>query len=413
MQRIADPGADITRGWWNKFLDLNAAGAYAVDVANKTAIAKAAYDLELRRSGNHETAARYAVDTARQTMPNYNLANKARISTTQGPLGGFAGPLTQFKQYGIHMYSMMANLVHTWQHGAKSAERREARRAFAGVLATHAMMAGALTLIGDPLRWIGGAYDFITGADKPHDYENDVRGWISDAFGPELGEIIARGVPHAAGIDIHRRVGLNNLLEPPELKSFDKAGFAEAVAAAMTGAAGEDATVMAGGMSKMLHGDLLGGLKDLVPRVIRDPMKAIDLANKGVTDSRGKTILAPDKISAGNVAAQAVGFQPARVSEFREGRFALMQARDEARSQRSSLINNWLSADPDDRAPVMTDIRHFNQAHSGQPITISQLLQAQQRQRKAAQQPANTFGLKMTPAQTKNLSPLGRFANFQ
>lgn len=412
MQRIANPRSDITKGWWGRFMDMNAAGAHAVDVANKSAIAKAAYDLEMRKTSNHDAAARYAVDTARSAMPNYNLANKARIATDKGPLGGFAGPLTQFKQYGIHMYSVMANLVKASVHGASPGERMEARKAFAGILATHAMMAGTLTLLGDGLRWIGGAYDFATGADKPHDYENDVRRWMTGAFGPELGEIVARGLPHAVGVDIHRRVGLANLLEPPELNSFDKVGFAEAAASAMTGAAGEDATVMAGGLSKILHGDITGGLKDMVPRVIRDPMKAVALADKGVTDSRGKTLLPPSKISAGDIAAQAAGFQPARVSEFREGRNAVMEARDEAKTQGTKLRSAWLAADPDDRAEIMTRIRQFNQANPGQAVTLTQLLQAKERQRKeAAQLQLGTFGLTLPKGARSRLSGAGDFAN--
>ncbi len=413
LQRIANPGTDITQGWWHRFLDLNAAGAHAVDVANKTAIAKAAYDLELRKTGSHDQAARYAVETVRQSTPNYNLANKARIATDKGPLGAMAGPLTQFKQYGLHMYSMMANLVRASINGASKQERREARRAFAGILATHAMMAGTLTLLGDPLRWIGGAYDWATGADRPHDYENDVRGWISDAFGPELGEVIARGVPHAAGIDIHRRVGLANLLEPPELKSFSSAGYAEAIAAAMTGAAGEDATTMAGGMSKILHGDITGGLKDLVPRIIRDPMKADALATQGVTDSKGKTILPADKLSTGDIAAQAVGFQPSRVSEFREGRFAVQEARQEATSARGKIMAAFVAATPDDRHDVLEQVQQFNHANPAERISYAQLLQAVQRQRKQASAAARpgSFGLAMPKQGASSLTQAGRFAN--
>lgn len=409
MQRIANPGSDVTRGWWQRFMDLNAAGSHAVDVANKTAIAKAAFDLEFRKTADAGKATAYAIDTVRQTTPNYNLGNKARIATDKGVLGGFAGPLTQFKNYGIHMYSMMANLVKESIHGATKQERGEARKAFAGILATHAVMAGSLTLIGDPLRWIGGAYDFATGADKPHDYENDVRRWAESAFGPEMGEIITRGVPHAAGIDIHRRVGLANLLEPPELKSFDKKGFAEAVASAMTGAAGDDATTMAAGLGKMLHGDIMGGLQAIVPRVIRDPMKAYGLATSGVTDSKGKTILPASKISSGAVAAQAVGFQPSQVTEFREGRAAVQEAQQEASSERGKLMASMMQGG--DHSEIIQRVRDFNQANPGQAITYSQLLQSQQRARKAAQQPVGSFGLKLPTKAAATLSKAGSFAN--
>jgi hypothetical protein len=382
-------------------------------VANKTAIAKAAYDLELRKTGSHDAAASYAVQKARQAMPNYNLANKSRISTSQGPIKGFAGPLTQFKQYGIHMYSMMSNLVRTSMHGATRTERMEARKAFAGILATHAMMAGALTLIGDPLRYIGGAYDFVTSeSGKPHDYENDVRRWIADAFGPELGEIISRGLPHALGIDIHRRVGLANLLEVPEMKSFDKSGAADVVMAAMSGASGEDAASMVGAVHDLINGDIEKGIKNLVPRVFRDPMKAIALADKGVTDTKGHTILPPSRLSTADIANQALGFQPSRVSEFREGRFAITEARGEQTAARSKAINGFVTAAPTDRRASLVKVQEYNRANPQSPITYSQLTQALKRQAQQIQTP-KSFGLTLPKKSAGVLSRQGAFVNTQ
>jgi Inorganic Pyrophosphatase len=421
LRRIANPTAtNITKGWWGKFMDFNTVGAHAVDVANKWAIAKAAYDLELRKSGDHDTAANYAVETARTAMPNYNQVNKARISTRQGPLGAFGAPLTQFKQYGFHMYSVMANTLRESLHGATREDRMEARKAFAGILATHALMAGSLTLVGEPLRIIGGLYDLFTGADKPHNYENDVRSWMASAMGPELGEVAARGLPHLAGIDIHRRVGLTNLLETPEINSFDAKGFGEAVGAAMTGAAGEDATTIAAGahsiMAGLMQGDggkILNGLKAAIPRVVRDPMKAADLADRGVTDSRGRTILPPSRLSTGDVAAQALGFQPARVSEFREGRNAVIEAREEATAARSTALNAFVTASPTGRRDALTKVQDYNRSNPQSPITYSQLLQALKRQQSQTKASPRTFGLQLPNRQAPALEKAGAFANTQ
>lgn len=414
MERIAKGYGEMKPGYWQRFMDLNAAGAHAVDVANKSAIAKAAFDLEFKKTKNAEAAAEYAVDVARQAMPNYNLSNKARVATDKGPLGAIAAPLFQFKNYGLHMYSMMGNLLKASIHGASSAERMEARKAFAGILATHALMAGSLTLIADPLRYIGGAYDFITGADKPHDYENDVRRFITAAAGPEIGEIVARGLPHAAGIDLHRRIGLSNLLEVPELNSFDKKGFGELVAAAMTGAGAEDAATMAGGLSKMLHGDMVGGLKDMVPRVFRDPIKAGQLATTGVTDSKGKTILPADKLSSGDVARQALGFQPSDVSEFREARAAVLEKKTAVQNEHNQLLADMVKASGDDRAALAQKVRAFNQANPGAAITYDAMLKAMQRAQKekvaAAQAKYQTYGLNLGK-NAKALSEAGDFAN--
>jgi hypothetical protein len=408
MQRIAGGYGQSALGTgWQRFVDLNAAGAHASDIANKSAVLKAAFDLEYAKTRDVGTAVAYAVRTLRDAAPNYNLGNKARITTSKGPLGGFAAPLTQFKQYGIHMYGLLANLTRESLHGASDAEKWEARKALAGVLATHALMAGGLTLIADPLRYIGGAYDFATGAPQPHDYQNDVRGWLSDTFGPELGMVMARGLPYLAGIDIHRRVGLDNMLAVPEISAFTGPAVLQALASAMTGAAGEDASNMVGGLGQIAQGNLFAGLQALVPRVLRDPMKAIKLNDQGVTDTKGNTILPPSRLAPTDVAAQALGFQPADVSEFREGRYAVIQAQQEMQSQRAALSHAWVSAAPTDRGAVMTEIRLWNQAHPTQRITVGQLLQEAHRATKSAPGKIGAFGL---PA--KDPASAGRFANY-
>jgi hypothetical protein len=415
LRNAAQPGlATTTVGRiWGRFLDMNAVGAHSVDVANRSAILKAAFDLEMRKSGGSEAVSiQRALDTLRDAMPNYNYGNKARIATDKGVFGPFAGPITQFKQYGIHMYGVMANMLRESLHGADPQTRREARRAFAGILATHALMAGSLTLLSDPLRLIGGLYDWVTGAQGPHDYENDVRGFLSDTFGPELGEIVARGVPHAVGIDIHRRVGLANLLELPDLESFDAKGIEKMLATMAMGASGEDASTMAQGIHKGLQGDWVGAVHDMVPRVLRDPLTALQRADNGVVDSKGHVGLPADKISTFATIAQAVGFQPAEVSEFREGQAAVREAQQEAKTARSSLVSAWLEAEGDDRAAVMSSIRQFNATHPGQAITMPQLVSALRQRAQVAHQPATqSFGLRLPPKAAAALAQAGRFAN--
>ena len=417
LQRLADPGlGQFARGWWGRFLDMNQAGAHAVDVANKSAIAKAAFDLEYGKTKDASASVAYATDMARKAMPNYNAANKARVGTAQGVFGSLGIPITQFKQYGIHMYTMMSGLLHASIRGADRATRMEARKAFASILATHALMAGVLTLTGDAVRWAGGAYDLLTGAPQPHDYENDERRAIASVFGPELGEVVSRGLPHAMGIDIHRRVGLANLLEPPELKSFSAAGVGEALVSALTGASGEDATTAAGGLMKILQdpsNNLMSGLRDMLPRIVRDVLKAEKLATSGVTTAAGKTVLGPDKLGAGSIIAQAVGFQPAKVSEAHEGEFAVLEAKTEATQARNNLTKQWLSATPQDRGFIL---QSYNQAHPTAHVTVATLLKSKAEQTKGQQTAARhpeQFGLTLPKGQARGLSQAGSFANTQ
>ena len=321
---------------WNIFYNSHAAMAHAVDVMNKLAVAKAAYDLELRKSGDHKVARDYAIQMTRRVMPNYTVGNRAGIA--QGPL---ASSLLQFKRYGMHMYALMANLIH---ETARGPNKVESAKALAGILATHAAMAGVLTLIADPLRYIGGGIDILNRRAKFHDYQNDVRGFLTSTLGPTMGEIAARGLPHALGMDLHRRVGLSNLLEVPEMNGFNKEGAAQVLLGLATGATGENLQNLVDGVGKLTHGDWGGFLKAAAPRPFRDVYKGIDAATEGIKDKTGKVILPASRVGVTGGILQGLGIQPAAVSEFREGRNAVLEAREEQRSEHTDLVNRWLAA---------------------------------------------------------------------
>lgn len=394
---------------WDRFFDLNAASAHAVDVMNKVAIAKAAYDLELRKTGgNRDLAVKYAMDTTRKAMPNYSRVNAPRIATARGFLGPLGAPLFQLKRYGLHMYSVLANLARDMMVGEN---RWEATKAFAGILATHAMIAGTFTWIADPLRYIGGAYDLISGR-KPHDYQNDLRAWMADTFGKEVGEVLSRGVPRALGIDLHQRVGLSNLLEIPELKSFDKKDIVEAFAGAALGAPGEAAADAADGFLKLIHGDIGGFMMGAIPRPLRDLWKAKELAQHGVVTQAGRQVLAPEKLSTLDIARQALGFTPERKAEAYEASGRIQERQAEITAERTRLSKAWVAADPADRAEIMSEIRQFNADRNnlGIRITTDQLMRDLHAHKKQQQAP---YGLRLPAHQARAFSHLGDFATVQ
>lgn len=420
LRRLANPQG-VTTGvgrTFERFTNFMGAFGHSVDAMNRTNVAMTAFRLEHERLRDLPPAERmrksveYAEQRAREASPNYNLANKNRFSTSAGPLGAGSGPVTQFKQYGFFAYGILANALRESMKGATKESRSEARKAFAGMLATHAMTAGVLTLIADPLRYAMGLYDFATHADKPHDYQADIRGFLSDAMGPEAAAIVSRGLGEVLGGSIYRRVGFANVLEIPALESFDMPGVLKMVGTAMIGASGEDATKFSLGLQKALNGDVGGALKEMLPRPVRDVMTAVELSSEGVKTQRGRVLLPPGKITAGDIAWQAAGFQPTRVAEAREGSAAIEQARDEARSEHTRLTNAWLEADSDERSDIMSKIRVFNQdpLHAGTRITMQQLLQAQQNRRKQARAP---YGLRLPSKGAAALINEGRFANVQ
>jgi len=397
---------------WNRFRDFNTVGAHAADVMNRMVIAKAAFDLELEKTGSEGVAIERAIDTLRDAIPNYG--GKARIATEKGPLGKIALPLVQFKNYGLHMYSVMLGLAHQSLRGADATERKEAALALAGILGTHALMAGSLTILGDPLTLAGVAYGAATGQTKPHDFEADLRSFFSDVMGPTMGEIFSRGLPHAIGIDLSHSIGLSNLLEMPELEGFDSKSFLKWLGAIATGAAGEDASNEVGGLLNIYHGNYQKGFEAMLPRPLRDPLKAIRYANEGIPGPGGRPGLPAESISPAGIVGQALGFQPADVSEYREGRAAVEQAKAEAQVEQQRLSQAWVTAaDNDARTEAMQAIQQYNADHPGEEIQMPTLFAALRRARlnQTAQPNAQTFGLELSPRQAKAMAQAGRFAN--
>jgi hypothetical protein len=398
---------------WNWFIDVSSAMSHATDETNRIAGAWAAFRSE-RTGGKSKSvgeALRFAEDTLRKA-PSFAPENRPRIATNKGPLGKFAAPLMQFKLYGLNEHWVLANLARDMiSRSTDPTTRKEAILAFTGTVMAHSMMAGALTWYADPARYLGGLYDLITGQ-KPQDRTLMARKWLADTIGPTAGELFGRGLPRALGIDLSHRLGVENMLNIPELNGFTKKDLTMFAGQLALGASGENAEGVVTGFFKAVQGDIYGGVKDMLPRIIRDPLKAAGLATKGVEDSRGKQTLAPDKLSTADIVAQAVGFTPASVAEARSGRQAVLQARERLHDERTQLTTRWMEADPEDRPAVMSEIRQWNAnpANTASRITMQQLLQTLH-QRKQDERKQGAFGLRLPKKGAQQLIDAGSFAN--
>jgi hypothetical protein len=408
LRELARPGK--VGNVWDRFIEVSSALTHATEEMSRIGGAWAAF----RTARGKGEAVHGALDFAENTLrkaPNYSEANRARITTSKGSLGGMAAPIMQFKQYGLNESWLIANLFRDSFKSADPAVRKEAAMQLAGTIMMHSLAAGALTWLADPVRYLGGAYDLATG-NKPRDRMLDMRKWLSETLGPTLGEVVGAGVPHLAGMDLSHRLGVNNMFNIPQLNGFTPKDWAEFTGHLAFGAQGEDTGNVVSGVAKMVDGDITGGLTAMLPRILRDPVKAYGLANKGVTDSRGKEILSPKKISPLEIAYQAIGITPSDVSEARMGRQAIVQAREQVTETRTKLMQHWLEADPADRADAWARIARYNadaKTNLGAKITRDQLVK-QLNERKKSQSSPGTYGLKLPKASARQLKEYGAFA---
>jgi hypothetical protein len=423
IQRMAGPEGFLTgvRGKYVPWLpnivtntmNLFAVGEHAMDSMNRTVIAKTAFDMELRRNnGNVDDAINYAMQQARDTMPNYNLHNKGTITTSRGRLGQFAAPVLQYRLYGLHQYGLLGNLVNEALRRS-GPERTEAVKALGAMLLTHAMVSGTTAAVFGSLPvMIGlGLYDYATGSDRPHTNEHletMTRNWLRDTVGKTPAEVLARGVFTLGGIRLST-VKLANAIEAPELRDFSRTGLLNLMAQAVTGAAGDTIESYFQAGRNAINGNFSGLTRGVLPRIITDPIQAYQWSTRGVTSPRGDVILPANKFSTYDALLKATGFNPDDVGIARDARNAEQTERQVDKDEHSQLLQKMLTALPADRGKVITQIGEYNKTHPTTPITMK-TIQSELKAQAVANATPGTYGLHIPKKEVPALSQVGRFA---
>jgi len=308
--------------------------------ANRAVTALAAYDVHLQKHGDRAAAIDYADRILRKAQPNFNLSNKPRFATPQGSFGAWGIPVAQFRQHGMWAYSQMALDIRNAFKGADAATKTEARYALAFTIGMQTVLLGALNWLADPLRYLWGAYDFLSGG-KPQNHEHDFRMAAAKIFGTTGGELFSRGLSRGLGYgpDISHRVGMINPLLIPEFKG-DFRNPQDVTYAAVTALAGAPA-IGAGsevltGLANFGAGNITQAVTDLVPKVIRDPLKAYRGETEGQVSRRGNIQQTPEQISTLDTVYQVFGFKSARQGERSEQTGSQRQLLDQIRTSREA-----------------------------------------------------------------------------
>lgn len=333
---------------------------------------------------------------------DYSSQNRPRVM--QGPT---ARVILLFKQYGQNMiYTLSRNTFKALQGD------REAQKTLAGLLAMHGMFAGAL---GMPLMTtLLAAASAIGGSDdEPWDAQVALRNYLADAFGKDIGEVLAHGVFRAPGIkdaigaDISSRVGLDSMLirmpqETLEGKKYYQA-LLETIAGPVFGIGGN----IANGMQTMAQGNTLRGIEEMLPKSIKDPLKAYRYEQDGIQDKTGITIV--DETTIPEEVAQFLGFSPARGMEGFEGKSAIKNQETLLTQRRRQLMQRYgKDAEEGDTADSLTAIQRWNIANPTMAIKGQDLLRSMREKAKRQSEAENGAYLSK---KRRGLAELGEFAN--
>jgi len=352
-----------------------------------------AYDAAPHKAGNMTREA-FIEKAVTGSMFDWQTGSTAR----QLGAGGFAGPatplLTQFHSFQVKalgkLYEEFSNIL------SKDPEmRQQGLRWLGGHAAASAMLAGTL---GMPLvQGYMGAFDklanTVTNRDD-WDIESAYRGFLTDTFGKGVGEVLAKGLPRAVGLDTSD-VGLSRLGPFSDFLS-DKQKFTDAIGDMMLRTAGATAgqsIKLVDAAKDFYNGQYIHALQKIVPTVLKGPIEASQMALHGYENSKYEKL--PIEPTKADIALRTIGLKPADKAQYEEAADAARGLKEQ-RDQRHQNINMSLataiergnSADID---KWMSEALKFDQEHPGQSGLPSLAGMLQQR----AVAPATARGLGM------------------
>jgi hypothetical protein len=247
-------------------------------------------------------------------MDDFSSANTARAIGRHGVMGQATPLFTMFQNYNLQSMQQISAAVQDGFFGKdKSPEglqrAKEAKREFAGLMATTAVIGGTLGL---PFaNAFAGVYNtLMSDKDDPKDVRVAMRQWAVSTFGHELGSVLMKGLPSALNMDT-TSLGMQSILPGSDFladRTLWKDRSEAQVRSAMGPAIGLGLD-MSNAISKIMDGYWLKGVEAALPVGLRTIYKTGEmLAGDGYyTDSKGNDL--PLKVGASDIAWRALGFQ--------------------------------------------------------------------------------------------------------
>tara|TARA_R110000772_G_scaffold51809_9_gene118904 strand:+ start:1476 stop:8789 length:7314 start_codon:yes stop_codon:yes gene_type:complete len=364
------------------------------ELVNRAVVARTAYRLARNAGGDVNTATEAAAEAIYKTQFDYSDLNKPRFFKFTG-----GRAIMMFKMYAQGMYALLAsNAIGSF----KGDNKAESRKVLAGLIASHSLMGGIFGgLFIEPARvLISIAAALLEDEDDPWDMEYEITAFLAELVGAGAAELITRGIPRAIGIDLSSRVGLNNMafMDVRESRSYEDAWKERLVSVLgpLAGAVGAGAR----GMDYMSKGEYVRGIEGMVPKGIRDVIKAPRLLNDGLRDYNTKRLLGADTYNWYDTLVQGVGFQTAKTARVYEERIPQQKRDTKLRERRKKLMQMWRRAD--NKAEFFREkIRPFNLANRTRRITRSGLRKSQVEVRRAERQG-------VYPTKDRDIARMGR-----
>ena len=384
---------------------------HIAELANRKVTALAAYRLAIKNGMSHAEAVAEAREIVLESHFDYSAQNRARWME-----GKVNRVLLLFKQYSQQMTWLLGRSFWQAAKGETPEVKTMARKRLAMILGGHFALAGmnGLPVLGGVI----GTLEFIAAAlgddDEPKDFETAIKNFMADNFGKNAAEAAWSGpwrsIPGLGELDMSSRVSLGDLwFRAPEKEAEGKDKFNQYVNLIL-GPVATNASNVFMGLNSMAEGETWRGIEMMLPKAIKDGMKAVRYSREGVKNWNGDTLR--EDLSAMELIGQSIGFSSSSTAEMYSGANAIKNYEHNINRRRQILMNRYVQSvrngDSDAAEKAMDNITAFNSKNPEFGITRQQLVQSyKQRQRVSAQTKDGAY----LPATKEAIRSLGRFAN--
>lgn len=357
---IAEGGLAGYNPKYAKAMEIISKPFHVAEVMNREAAGMAAFRLARAAGQDFDAAVRTASETIQETMFDYTNANRARFMQS-----GTAKVLLMFRQYSLNMTWHMGRMLWQATKGQDPDVKRIARRNLVGVLGMSALFSGSMGL---PLMSMTmGVLNAVAASggddDEPWDAETEFRAFLVDMLGEDIASIALDGpVNRVTGADVASRVSLSQLWFRDADRELDGRGayyhLLEQAAGPMGGVL-KNALV---GKQLIDDGHLQRGVETMLPKALKDSVKAARYATEGANNLRGDALV--EDLNLGQVLLQLIGFTPAEVARQYEENRSLKNYEQHVLDRRQHLMDAFAMAqrleDQVARADALDAIRKFN-----------------------------------------------------
>lgn len=373
---IAEGGMTGYNPAWSKAMEIIGWGFHKTEVINREATGMAAYRLARADGKSFDEAVKFARDAIFDTHFDYSNANRARFMQS-----GTAKVLLMFRQYSLNMTWALGRMVWQATKGQDPQVRQIARRNLTGLLGMSALFSGAmgLPMMGMIMGALNGIQASFGDDDEPWDAETELRAFLTGMLGQGGADLLLHGpADKLTGANISGRVGLDSLWIRDADRELDGRGMFNNLLEQAAGPMGGVLKNVLVGKQQVDEGHIMRGVETMLPKGLKDMIKAGRYATQGVNTLRGDPVV--EDLSPWEILLQANGFAPEKVSRQYETTRALKNYEQHILDRRKSLVNAFAMAlrngDASDRASVLRKIGDFNKANPELAITSSGLQQS-------------------------------------